>query len=172
MRCIVMVLVLSLGLCLPIAAQSVPVAEVFGGYQFTRLEGGINANGWNASVTGNANRWFGLAGDFSGVYKSIGGVNANVYTYTFGPVVSLNHEGTVNPFVHGLFGGAHLGASISGVGSGSTNGFVMMFGGGADAKVRRRFAVRVIQADWVYYRFSGVSSSKNVRISSGIVVRF
>jgi len=157
---------------LPALAQDFPKAEIFGGYQFTRLEGGINANGFNASLTGNANRWFGVAADFSGTYKTISGINASVYTYTFGPVVSANHEGVVNPFVHALFGGAHLGASVSGIGSGTANGFTMMFGGGADAKVSRHFAVRVIQADWVYYRFSGMSSNKNVRVSTGIVLRF
>jgi len=167
------VLTLSLILfSLPVVAQDVPRAEVFGGYQFTRLEGGVNANGWNASVTGNASRWFGVAADFSGLYKSISGVNVNAYTYTFGPVISFNREGPVNPFVHALFGGAHLSASIPGIGSGSTSGFTMMFGGGADAKLNRNFAVRVVQADWVYYRFSGTSSSKNLRLSTGIVVRF
>jgi len=134
------ILALSLSLfSLPLAAQETPKAEIFGGYQFTRLEGGVNANGWNASLTGNISPWFGVAGDFSGTYKSEGGVSASVYTYTFGPVISLNHKGDVNPFVHALFGGARLGASISGVGSGSTSGFTMMVGGGVDAKLNRRF---------------------------------
>jgi hypothetical protein len=48
----------------------------------------------------------------------------------------------------------------------------MMIGGGADAKVTPRLAVRVVQADWVYYRFEGVGESKNVRLSTGIVFRF
>ena len=39
-------------------------------------------------------------------------------------------------------------------------------------KVNNAFAVRVIQADWVYYRFSGASESHNVRISTGVVFRF
>ncbi len=169
------VIMLSVGLlAIPLLAQEseVPKVEIFGGYQFSHLEGSVNANGWNASVTGNANRWLGGTADFSGVYKTISGVNANAYTYTFGPVVSLNHEGIVNPFVHALFGGAHLSASIPGVASGSTNGFTMMFGGGVDAKVHKNFAVRVAQVDWVYYRFSGIDSSKNVRVSTGVVLRF
>ena len=161
-------------LCLPLAAQEseYPKAEIFGGYQFSHIEGNVNANGWNASITGNANRWVGVAADFSGAYKTVSGVHANMYTYTFGPVVSLNHEGVINPFVHALFGGAHLGASIPGVASGSTNGFSMMFGGGVDARVHKNFAVRVAQLDWVYYRFSGLDSSKNMRLSTGIVLRF
>ena len=94
-----------------------------------------------------------------------------VYSYTFGPTVSLNHEGTINPFVHALFGGAHASASFSGSGA-STNGFAMMMGGGIDAKVAPHIAVRLVQADWIYYRFNGVGESKNVRVSTGIVFRF
>jgi hypothetical protein len=161
-------------LSLPLMAQDFPKAEIFGGYQFLHLGGSgtdVNANGWDASLTGNFNKYFGVTGDFSGAYKTLNGVSANVYTYTGGPVVNLNSEGTVNPFVHALFGGAHVGASASGVGSGSENGFTMMYGGGADFKINKLLAFRG-QADWVYYRFSGVSESHNVRVATGIVLRF
>ena len=166
-------------------AQETPKAEVFGGYQFTHIGSSgasENLNGWNASVTGNFNKHLGVAGDFSGSYKTISGVSGRLYTYTFGPVVSLNHGGTFNPFVHALFGGAHLSgsASFQGVSAGaSTNGFTMMMGGGVDAKIAPRIAVRLFQADWVYYHFgdlqaaAGTSNfSKNVRVSTGIVFRF
>ena len=162
-------------LSFPLMAQDHPKAEVFGGYQYLHLGGSgtdINANGWNASLTGNFNSWFGVAADFSGAYKTISGIDTKVYTYAGGPVVSLNSGGKVNPFVHALFGGAHASASLSGVGSGSTNGFTMMFGGGADVKLNAVLAVRLVQADWVYYRFSGNSESHNVRVSAGIVLRF
>jgi len=169
------VLIVLLGLfSLPVLAQDTPKAEVFGGYQFTHFgSSGVseNFNGWNASLTGNFNKVFGVAADFSGAYKTISGVSVKAYTYTFGPVVSLNHEGTFNPFVHALFGGAHLSASLSGA-SGSTNGFTMMMGGGADAKVAPHFAVRLVQVDWEYFHFSGQSFSNNVRISTGVVARF
>jgi hypothetical protein len=172
----VVVLILLVGLfSLLTVAQETPKAEVFGGYQYTRINAGgsgVNFNGWNASVTGNVNKNFGVAADFSGAYKSEGGASVKIYSYAFGPVLSLNHEGTFNPFVHALFGGAHASASLSGVGSGATNGFTMMMGGGADAKLSPRLAVRLFQADWVYYRFQGVGESKNVRISTGLVFRF
>lgn len=180
-------LVLLLGLLmLPAVAQETPKAEVFGGYQYTHISVdtvsvpvaplssssvGFSFNGWNASLTGNFNKHFGVTADFSGAYKSISGVSAKIHTYTFGPVVSLNHEGTINPFVHALFGGAHASASLEGTGAAS-NGFSMMMGGGVDAKVSPRLAIRAIQADWVYYRFEGIGESKNVRISTGIVFRF
>jgi hypothetical protein len=170
-----LVLILFVGLLsIPLVAQDYPKAEVFGGYQYLHLGNGadINANGWNASLTGNFTKSFGVTADFSGAYKTISGVDAKVYSYTGGPVVNLNSGGKVNPFVHALFGGAHASASLSGAGSTSTNGFTMMFGGGADVKVNQILAVRVIQADWVYYRFSGDSESHNARISAGVVLRF
>jgi hypothetical protein len=161
-------------LSFPLLAQDYPRAEIFGGYQFTHLGGSgtdINANGWNASLTGNFNSWFGVAADFGAVYKTISGVSTNVYTYTGGPVVALNSRGQVNPFVHALFGGAHAGASLTGVGSASDNGFTTMLGGGVDVKLNRLLAVRG-QADWVYYHFNGNGESHNVRVSTGIVLRF
>ena len=163
------------GLCLvlaatPVFAQDVPKAEIFGGYQFTRIEG-QNANGWNASVAGNVNKWFGVAGDFSGAYKSISGVSVKVHTYTFGPVISFRENEKFTPFVHALFGGFH--ASGSGFGySGSTNGFAMFVGGGADVKINKNIAARVIQVDWEALHANSSWSTKDVRISTGVVFRF
>jgi hypothetical protein len=153
----------------PLMAQDYPKAEIFGGYQFVHSEG-ENLNGWNASLTGNVNRMFGVTGDFAGAYKTISGIDFKVYTYTGGPVVNLNHGGLVNPFVHALFGGAHFTGSTSGA-SGSVNGFTMLYGGGADVKMSKLIALRG-QVDWVYFHVSGVSSSKNVRLSTGVVLRF
>jgi len=161
-------------LLIPAYAQDTPKAEVFGGYQFTHadIEGvGLSFNGWNASVTGNVNKWFGVTGDFSGAYKSELGASLKVHTYAFGPTISVNHEGTVNPFVHVLFGGATASLSAFDIG-GSTTGYTIMAGGGADAKLSPRLAVRVIQADWVYYHFEGIGLKKNIRVSTGIVLRF
>ncbi len=169
------ILVVTLGLlALPLLAQGqeYPKAEIFGGYQYSHFEGSINANGWNASATGNVNRYLGFTGDFSGTYKTISGVSGQAYTYTVGPALSLNHEGVINPFAHALVGGFHLNASMAGFGSGSLNGFAMLMGGGADVKVHRNFAIRAAQVDWMFFRSSGSNSSKNVRVSTGVVLRF
>jgi hypothetical protein len=48
----------------------------------------------------------------------------------------------------------------------------MYYGGGVDAGMRRGFGVRVVQVDWMVARFNGVTDKKNVRISSGLVVKF
>lgn len=143
------------------AANAVPKAEIFGGYQFTRLDGGPNLNGWNAALTGDIGHFFGITADFSGVYGS----GLSFQTYTFGPEVHA-HLPLVKPFAHALFGGGR--ASISGI---SSNGFDMMFGGGIDVG-HGPLAFRVAQFDWMTTRFSGFTDHKNVRVSSGIVIRF
>jgi len=149
-----------------------PKAEIFGGYQYTRFDGGVNANGWNTSLTGNLNNWFGIAADFSGAYKTQNGVSFNNYTYTFGPVISYRHNETFTPFAHFLAGGNHASASISGVGSGSDNVFAMMFGGGLDVKASQHLALRAVQFDWLSLHSNGASDNNNMRISTGILFRY
>jgi hypothetical protein len=141
-------------------AQAAPKAEIFGGYQYTHLDGGPSMNGWNASLTGNITSHFGITGDFSGSYKS----GVKFHTYTFGPVISADLK-VVKPFVHVLFGGGTFS------GGGSTTGLVAMAGGGLDVG-RGKLAFRLAQFDWMMTRFSGVTDRKNVRVSSGFVLRF
>lgn len=164
-------LILVVALCaLPAFAQNYPKAEVFGGYQFGHFEG-ENFNGWNASVTGNVNKWFGVTGDFGGAYKNISGISVREYTYTFGPVVTARQNERFTPFAHALFGGANLGAGFGGQ-SGSINAFAMLFGGGADAKISDRLSYRLVQVDWEGLHAMGSWSKKNVRLSTGIVFTF
>lgn len=142
-------------------AQETPKPEVFGGYQFTSLDPSTNANGWNGSATMYINRWMGVKGDFSGAYAT----GLKFHTFTGGPVVVMHHR-SLAPFAEALFGGAH--ASSGGFG---TNGFTMMFGGGIDLG-RKQLALRLVQADWMINRFSGVSDKNNARVATGILYRF
>ena len=153
------------------AQESAPKAEIFGGYQYTRFDGGLNANGWDTTVTGNLNHWFGVAADFSGAYKSQNGVSFNNYTYTFGPVVSLRHNEKFTPFAHFLAGGFHSSAASGGL-SAAGSGFAMMLGGGVDVSVTQRVALRAIQFDWLSLHANGASDNNNARISTGIVFRY
>jgi hypothetical protein len=135
--------------------------EVFGGYQFTHLQPAFNANGWNASVTGNFKHVLGITGDFSGAYKQ----NTNVYTYTVGPVLQARLP-VVQPFVHALFGG------ITASNGRSHSGFAMLVGGGIDLGLRKGIGFRIVQADWLSTRFSGDTRNRNARVSTGIVLKF
>ena len=169
MRKLLTVTVLVLLASLSAAAQDFPKAEIFGGYQLTRLDG-TTLNGWNAALTGNLNHWFGVTADFSGAYTSQGGVDFRNYTYTFGPTIAARGNETFTPFAHALFGGSHASAGFGGV-SASDNGFAMIFGGGVDAKFSQHLSFRVAQFDWMSFHANGGSSNNNFRYSAGIVIR-
>ena len=150
---------------------SAPKAEIFGGYQYTRFDGGLNTNGWDSAVNGNLNNWFGIGGDFSGAYHTESGVSLNTYTYTFGPVVSYRHNEKLTPFAHFLLGGFHSSASASGF-SVSDSGMAMMFGGGIDVRATQHVALRAFQFDWLSLHSNGVSDNNNMRITMGLVFRY
>ena len=71
------------------AAPAQQKLELFGGYQYARPDGGPNLNGWNAALTGNFTRNFGITGDFGGTY----GGGGSMYTFAFGPKVSGSTSG-------------------------------------------------------------------------------
>lgn len=154
-----------------LAGEESPRAEIFGGYQYTRvgIVPGVNANGWNASVTGNAASWFGVTADFSGAYRSIGGIGLRAHTFTFGPTVALRGS-RVTPFAHFLAGGFHASTGATNIGI-SLNGFAMIAGGGVDIRASRAVAVRLFQFDWLTWRSQGITEKRNARISAGIVFR-
>ena len=52
------------GLAMAAETENYPKAEVFAGYQYSRMEG-TNANGYNFAFNGNFNEWFGITGDFT-----------------------------------------------------------------------------------------------------------
>jgi hypothetical protein len=151
-------------------SESYPKAEFFGGYQYTRLEGGVNANGFDISGAGNFNNYFGIAADFGASYKTESGVKFNNYTYTFGPQLSLRANKAYTPFVHALIGGDRATASFGGV-SASGNGMAVLAGGGVDININQYMAFRG-SADWMLLHSNGSSSSKNFRMPIGIVFKF
>ena len=178
-----------LAFSMPSFAQGgLPKFEVFGGYEYLHMGSNTNGffatgqgfNGWNIDAAYRLHRYLGVEGDVGGTYATIGGLSTHVYTYTGGPVIGAN-VGPIQPFVHVLAGGARLSTGQSGA-SVSWNGLAVMAGGGVDAKVFPMISVRLIQFDWLYYHFGSqnffgeatpsTSASNNVRISTGVVVRF
>ena len=147
-----------------------PKAEFFGGYQFSHLEGGVNANGFDFSATGNFSDHFGITGDFGSAFTTQNGVSFKNYTYTFGPVIQLRANKGYTPFVHALIGGDHASAAVPGA-SATGNGFALLAGGGADFNINKNFAFRGA-ADWMMIHGSGGTSGKNLRMLMGIVIRY
>ena len=156
-------------MALPMLAQENDKAEIFGGYQYSRISG-ENFNGWTGAVTGNVNNWLGITADVSGAYKSESGASLNTYNFLFGPTVSYKQSEKVKPFAHVLFGVSHANAGFFSL-SASDNSFAMALGGGLDVGFSKNMAVRLVQADYLLTRFGGASQN-NARISTGLVFRF
>jgi opacity protein-like surface antigen len=176
MRKVIAVSIVLMAFTMAAMAQDSPKAEVFGGYSYVHTSEagvGFNFNGGTGSLSVNPNKTLGLVADFGGYHTSKFGVGANLFTYLFGPKLAFRSNEKVTPFVHVLFGGAHLSAGGFGL-SGSDNAFAVAFGGGVDAKVNKNIAIRVAQVEYLLTKFTdGVDDRQNnVRISTGIVFRF
>jgi hypothetical protein len=147
-------------------------AEVFAGYQYTRLDG-VNLNGINGALTVNLKENIGVTADFGGAYKSEGGASTKTLTYTFGPVISGRKDAPFVPFAHALFGGFHTSLDLGiPAANGSVSGFAMLIGGGVDVRMSDRLSIRAGQFDWISLRANGGSSNNNFRYSGGVVVHF
>src|SRR5712692_9221348 len=162
MRIRALSVVLGLAFCSSALAQDVPRVEVFGSYSYLNVDtNGLSsrqsANGWEAAVSGNFNRWFAVEGDFSGYYKTYTfnvlfpglptTVNVDVHDYGFMGGPRFNY-GPV--FVHALIGGDHLSGSALG-GSASQDSLGGAFGGGVQWPVSGHWAVRA-SSDYVFTR--------------------
>jgi len=184
--------IVALTLALPIIslAQEAPRVEVFGGYSYMRLEDiGIDGldrdlNGYNvAGAITIFKKSLAIKADVSGHFGNIAvpgiSVDQNQTLFLFGPQYSLRKSSRIQPFAHALFGFARVKLDADAIsGDISDNGFAFALGGGVDIKaLSSRLSLRLVQADYVRTKldFLGVgdsNSSNNVRISTGMVVRF
>jgi len=182
----------ALTLALPIIslAQEAPRVEVFGGYSYMRLEDvGIDGldrdlNGYNvAGAITIFKKSLAIKADVSGHFGNISvpgiSVDQNQTLFLFGPQFTLRKSQRIQPFAHALFGFARVKLDADALsGDISDNGFAFALGGGVDIKaLSSRLSLRLVQADYVRTKldFLGVgdsNSSNNVRISTGMVVRF
>jgi hypothetical protein len=183
----------ALTLALPIIslAQEAPRVEVFGGYSYMRLEddgSGLDRdlNGFN--VSGNITvlgKRLGLKADVSGHYGNIfvatgvPSTDQRQFLFLFGPQFSLRKSGNIRPFAHTLFGFARQTLQNDAISGDLTDtGFAFAVGGGVDIKAfSSKVSLRLLQADYVLTKFSDSASSgnnttNNLRISTGMVVRF
>ena len=153
-------------------------ADLFGGYSYLNIDtNGLtsrqSANGWEASVSGNFNKWFAAEADVAGYYKTydILGVSVGVHDYSYGAGPRINFK---QLFVHALIGGDHLSAGALGD-SASQDSLAGAFGGGVQWRVSGPFSLRA-SADYVFSRHNILGGSSvtqnNVRASVGIVYSF
>ena len=128
----------------------------------------VNLNGFNTSVTRFANSWFGLEGDVAPLFgHTPANKTAKFLFYGGGPHLAYRSNAKIEPWVHGLFGGAHL---IPQTVLGSQNAFGVVAGGGLDFKLTPRAFWRV-QGDYVWTRFFSTTQS-SYQVKSGIVFNF
>jgi hypothetical protein len=146
-------------------------------------------NGWNGSLEVKVLPVLGIVADFSGHYgnETVGSLlfcrgsgpppfaipcteneSASLYTFTFGPQVSLP-LGRFKPYAHGLFGGALYRHLFLGSFESNTS-FADELGGGIDVSVIPRVAWRV-QADALQI-LENSSLRSSLRLSTGVVFRF
>jgi hypothetical protein len=164
---------------LTVLAQDAPKVEVSGGFSYLRTVelSSFNLYGWNASVAGNMNPWFGVVGDLGGNYASpssgvfgVAGVNVSAHTFLFGPRFSYRGAGRTTMFCHALFGAAHGSAGGFGITARDT-AFAMALGGGFDIHLANSVAFRALQLDYLMTRFGG-DRQNSVRLMTGIVLGF
>ena len=162
------------------AAQIPTSGNVFLGYSYynTNLSGNRDSlNGWEGTVEGKVLPHIGIVADFSGGYGSENFATCNGFdcvlintditqhNYLFGPRVSAS-VGKFRPFAELLIGAAHVNAHIAG----SDTSFASGLGGGLDYRLVRLIAWR-FQGDYLHTDLFN-TPQHNVRISTGIVVRF
>ena len=155
-------------------AQDTPKAELFGGYSYA----GEGSRGFDASIAGNVNSYFGLVADIGGQYTRIEeeGVKETNRTnsFLFGPRFSLRRNKRVTLFAHALFGASHVRSEATELGQAFTfsdTGFGTALGGGLDVRVNDKMAIRVVQVDYLRRRFFDQTQNEG-RLVAGVVFRF
>jgi len=179
------ILVFVLALLSGLASAQIPTSgNVFFGYSYYNADlssvGRSSFNGWTGSVEGKILPFIGIVGEVTETYGSqdfhviacapflcpTTNISLHEQTFLFGPRVSAS-VGKIRPFAELLIGAAHVSGNN---GFSSDTSFATAVGGGVDYKIIRPVAWR-LQADYVQSRFSS-STQNNVRLSTGIVIRF
>lgn len=161
-------------LMLPVSAwaQEIPKVEVFGGYSYllaNENHSSFNMSGAAVSAAENLNSWFGGALDFSTHFGTENHIKTNMQTLAYGPVFSYRKNKSFVPFAEVLLGAVRGGPQYFNI-SKSEERFAVYTGGGLDLRISNRWAVRIIQADYLMTRFSSAWQD-NVRLSAGLVLR-
>jgi hypothetical protein len=162
--------------------------EVSGGFTYRQYYGptatSVGMVGAYGSYQYNLRRWLGIEGEALGVNGSIKipnlpRENLHVFTALAGPQIYPIGRHRLDPFGHFLYGGGFLITSVpafSGFPSNTNTTVVKAWelGGGLDLAIKQRWAVRLIELDYVSAKFlgQGVPNQNGKRVSVGVVYRF
>ena len=168
----------------PVRAQcQIIPGEVSLNYSYLRANssgtgGSFNTNGASASAAWKIKSQVSLVADFGGYHfgSQFQGVGGRLLTYTFGPRITLpEYRGRWVPFGQLLLGAGRVSGTVGSL-TAAENGFVMLAGGGVNARFRERVTIRVLEVNYLMTRFvrvTGTPGTQNdIRVSSGMVLRF
>jgi hypothetical protein len=127
-----------------------------------------SAVGFSTSVVYFTNDWFGVEGNVTAVFAPTIFQNEHVKiaTYGAGPKIAWRQK-RWEPWLHGIFGGAHEQPAIAGQ---SKSSYEIKAGGGADYRWNPRISFR-LEGDYVRTGFFK-SSQNNFQLAGGIVFHF
>jgi len=165
--------------------DEVPRADVSLGYNYIKANappGGCECFGLNGGYASGSYRllpWLSVAGEFTGSHAkdiSLLGQDLTLLTFAAGPRVAFPRKHIV-PYVQALFGVAHGSDSYFPTSTGYTTSssvFDVTAGGGVDINLDRRFAVRIIEAQYMHTSFANGSNNEqnNLMLGAGIVFKF
>jgi opacity protein-like surface antigen len=157
----------------------------------TSFNESFNCAGGGGTIAYNVSSVVGIAADLGGCKyfgNNIPALSAKLsgsdFTYMFGPRFTYRNSSKLQPFFEVNFGGNRLKLSCnnntacSGT-SYSKNAFALTVGGGFDVKLNKKFAIRLIQAEYLYTRFgnncqliicSNNNNQNSFRLKSGLVI--
>jgi len=157
----------------------------------TSFNESFNCAGGGGTIAYNVSSVVGIAADLGGC-KYFGNtvpalsakLNGSDFTYMFGPRFTYRNSSKLQPFFEVNFGGNRLSLSCNNSTpcSGTTyskNAFALTVGGGFDVKLSKKFALRLIQAEYLYTRFgnncnlalcSNNNNQNSFRLKSGLVI--
>lgn len=149
---------------------------VFAGYSYGRLAtsglgGDLNTHGFNFAVSGHVSEWIAITGDVSGHFFERGFSDVSVFNFAAGPALT-RRRGRVRCFSRFLAGAGRISVGTFDIDATETS-FSTVFGGAIDVGITERFAIRVIQSDWLRLWDIGGGEDLNMwRLSFGVVGRF
>lgn len=178
-------------------AADAPKIELSVDYSYARfvpahkyIPNSYSLNGGGGAIDFNFTQYIGIVAEFEGYNSNTqhfnfqgvtGNVQANLFTYMFGPQIGLR-TGKIRPFGHLLLGGAHsnIAANVRGLLTGSarpsSNAFALAFGGGVDIPINHSgtIAFRPAEIDYLYTYFNigGSGGNSNFRYQAGVVFNF
>ncbi len=159
--------------------RRMPLIELFGGYQFARLDGGggtgTNLNGALGSFGWNLKPWLQIVADTSYNVVTISGTKNVLYGNHWGPRFfrhTRNRWGAT-PFVEALVGGSRADTTVTGTGGYTTSNNCLSYkvGGGVDIHPYRHFEIRLFDVDYYRTAFGVNLHQNNYSASAGIVLR-